>query len=111
MLFFVEHEITDKILHAMADQEVLNMHIQIKMGREVASKMILMFTLGREKVFAVEDFGIQQAMAILYGIQSVDKRQIKAQKLKQVEKWQSYPTYACMYLWSIKYNCKKITKT
>ena len=100
--FFVEHQITDKQLHAMADEEVLNLLAQIKGVGKWTVEMILMFTLGRENVFAVDDLGIQQAMAKLYGIQSVDKRQMKAQMLKQAEKWQPYRTYACMYLWRIK---------
>ncbi len=100
--FFVEHKVTDKIIHQMEDEELINFLIQIKgIGRWTA-EMILMFTLGREDVFAVDDLGIQQAMTKLYKLNSSDKKTMQLNMLKIAEKWKPYRTYACRYLWAWK---------
>lgn len=100
--FFVEHKVTDKSIHKMEDEELISFLVQIKgIGRWTA-EMILMFTLGREDVFAVDDLGIQQAMTRLYKLDATDKKLLKEKMLKLAEKWRPYRTYACRYLWSWK---------
>ena len=69
--------------------------------------MILMFTLGREDVFALDDLGIQQAICKLYNIDSSDKKAMKEKMLKISSKWSPYQTYACRYLWDWKDNKPK----
>ena len=100
--FFIEHKVTDKLIHNMKDEELINFLIQIKgIGRWTA-EMILMFTLGREDVFATDDLGIQQAMSKLYKLDELVLAE-KKQKMKLLaEKWKPYRTYACLYLWSWK---------
>ncbi len=100
--FFVENKVSDKSIHKMEDEELIDFLVQIKgIGRWTA-EMILMFTLGREDVFAVDDLGIQQAMTKLYKLDNSDKKSLKVQMLKIAEKWKPYRTYACRYLWSWK---------
>jgi len=65
-------------------------------------QMLLMFSLGREDVFAPDDGGIQQAMAALYGLDSTNKRQLKASMSAIAEQWIPYRTYACLHLWAWK---------
>ena len=60
--------------------------------------MILMFALGREDVFAIDDLGIQQGMAKVYGLDMTDKKVFKEQMLRISAKWSPYRTYACFYL-------------
>jgi len=59
----------------------------------------LMFTLGREDVFAIDDLGLQQSMIKLYKLDPSDKKQLREKLLKISSKWSPYRTYACMYLW------------
>ena len=66
--------------------------------------IILMFTLGREDVFAVDDLGIQQAICKLYNIDATDKKGMKEKMLLVSKKWNPYRTYACRYLWGWKDN-------
>ncbi len=100
--FFIENNITDARLHKMEDEELIDFLTQIKgIGRWTA-EMILMFTLGREDVFAVDDLGIQQAICKLYGIDAADKKAMKQEMLKISAKWSPYRTYACKYLWGWK---------
>ena len=100
--FFIDNKITDTRLHKMEDEELIEFLIQIKgIGRWTA-EMILMFTLGREDVFAVDDLGIQQAMTKLYKLDAADKKMMKEKMLRLSDKWKPYRTYACRYLWGWK---------
>jgi DNA-3-methyladenine glycosylase II len=86
----------------MDDEELIEFLVQIKgIGRWTA-EMILMFTLGREDVFAVDDLGIQQAMTKLYKLNAEDKKGMKQEMIKISSKWSPYRTYACRYLWGWK---------
>jgi len=102
--FFIEHKLTDARLHKMEDEEFIEFLTQVKgIGRWTA-EMILMFTLGREDVFAVDDLGIQQAMSKLYKIDAGDKKAMKQKMISISDKWRPYRTYACRYLWRWKDN-------
>lgn len=80
---------------------------QIKGVGKWTVEMLLMFSLGREDVFAVDDLGIQQAMTRLYKLEDLDKKQLKEKMLQLSNKWSPYRTYACLHLWSWKDNTPK----
>jgi DNA-3-methyladenine glycosylase II len=96
--FFLDEKITDARLYKMPEEEAIAYLSQIKGVGRWTVEMVLMFTLGREDVFAVDDLGIQQAMCSLYKIDPTDKKKMKEQMLKRSLKWAPYRTYACMYL-------------
>ncbi len=100
--FFIDEKITDDTLHAMGNEAVIKYLTQIKGVGQWTVEMILMFTLGREDVFAVDDLGIQQAICKLYKIDAGDKKAMKENMLKVSKKWSPYRTYACRYLWGWK---------
>lgn len=100
--FCTEQKITDKKLLAMSNEEIIELLTQIKGVGQWTVEMLLMFTLGREDVFAVDDLGIQQAMIKLYKLDTTDKKKIKEQMLKLSAKWSPYRTYACLHLWGWK---------
>ena len=102
--FCIEHAITDKKLLAMSNDEIIDLLIQIKGIGRWSVEMLLMFTLGREDVFAVDDLGIQQAMCKLYKLDFENKKEMKEQMLKISAKWSPYRTYACLHLWRWKDN-------
>ncbi|MES2330947.1 MAG: DNA-3-methyladenine glycosylase 2 family protein [Bacteroidota bacterium] len=97
--FCIEHKITDKKLLSMDNDEIIDLLVQIKGIGRWSVEMLLMFTLGREDVFAVDDLGIQQAMTKLYKLDATDKKGMKEKMLKLSAKWSPYRTYACMHLW------------
>ena len=66
--------------------------------------MLLMFSLGREDVFTVDDLGIQNAMIKLYGINYRKKKNLKEKMLQISGQWSPYRTYACVHLWRWKDN-------
>ncbi len=100
--FCIEHKITDKKLLQMDNESVIELLTSIKGVGKWTVEMLLMFTLGREDVFAVDDLGIQQAMCKLYKISSADKKKMKARMLKISATWSPYRTYACLHLWNWK---------
>lgn len=100
--FCIEHKITDKKLLQMDDESVIELLTSIKGVGKWTVEMLLMFTLGREDVFAVDDLGIQQAMCKLYKISAADKKKMKTKMLKISSAWSPYRTYACLHLWNWK---------
>ena len=106
--FCIEHKITDKKLLAMSNDEIVDLLVQIKGIGKWSVEMLLMFTLGREDVFAVDDLGIQQAMTKLYKLDVEDKKGMKEKMLKLSAKWSPYRTYACLHLWGWKDNAPDV---
>lgn len=106
--FCIEKEITDTKLTSLANNEIIELLTQIKGVGKWTVEMLLMFTLGREDVFAVDDLGIQQAMIKAYNLPAEDKKLLKEKMLKISLKWKPYRTYACMHLWSWKDNAIEI---
>lgn len=102
--FFIDEKITDSKLYNMSNEEVIGYLTQIKGVGQWTVEMILMFTLGRADVFAVDDLGIQQAVCKLYKIDASDKKKMKEEMLSVSKKWSPYRTYACRYLWGWKDN-------
>ena len=102
--FFIDENITDGRLHKMSNEELIKYLTQIKGVGQWTVEMVLMFTLGREDVFAVDDLGIQQAICKLYNIDATDKKAMKEKMLVVSKKWSPYRTYACRYLWGWKDN-------
>jgi len=108
--FCIEHDITDKKLNAMTNMEVIELLTQIKGVGRWTVEMLLMFTLGREDVFAIDDLGLQQSMIKLYKLDTLDKKQLREKLVKISAKWSPYRTYACLYLWKWKDNNALVTK-
>lgn len=106
--FFLAEKITDATLHKMNNEELIKYLSQIKGVGQWTVEMILMFTLGREDVFALDDLGIQQSIAKLYQLDATDKKTLKEKMLKLSAKWSPYRTYACRYLWGWKDNKPKV---
>ena len=102
--FFIEEKITDATLYKMSNEELIKYLSQIKGVGQWTVEMILMFTLGREDIFAVDDLGIQQAVCKLYKIDPTDKKAMKEHMLRISARWSPYRTYACRYLWGWKDN-------
>ncbi|MEI9933496.1 MAG: DNA-3-methyladenine glycosylase 2 family protein [Ferruginibacter sp.] len=75
--FFIEEKITDAKLHKMSNEELIKYLSQIKGVGQWTVEMILMFTLGREDVFALDDLGIQQSFARLFKLDATDKKTIE----------------------------------
>jgi DNA-3-methyladenine glycosylase II len=100
--FFIENKVTDKQLYTLPPEQVIALLTQIKGVGQWTVEMLLMFSLGQEDVFAVDDLGIQQAMIKLYKIKFDSKKDLKIKMLKKSLPWAPYRTYACLHLWQWK---------
>jgi DNA-3-methyladenine glycosylase II len=97
--FAIEHNLDDKRLKKMSDEEVIALLTQIKGVGKWTVEMLLMFTLGREDIFSIDDYGIQTAIKKLYKLDDSNKKDFRENLLKISAKWKPYRTYACMHLW------------
>lgn len=102
--FCIEHKITDKKLLAMGNDEIIDLLTQIKGVGKWTVEMLLMFTLGREDVFAPDDLGIQQGMIKMYKLENLQKKELREKMINLSEKWAPFRTYACLHIWSWKDN-------
>ena len=100
--FFVENKLTDATLYKMNNEEVLELLTRIKGVGKWTVEMILMFTLGREDIFAIDDLGLKQSVIKLYNIKETNPKLLKEKIQKISTKWSPYRTYACRYLWGWK---------
>jgi DNA-3-methyladenine glycosylase II len=100
--FFIDNKITDARLHKMENEEVIELLTQIKGVGKWTVEMILMFTLGREDVFALDDLGLKQGVIKLYNLKETDKKLLQKRMEAITVKWSPYRTYACRYLWDWK---------
>ena len=97
--FELEQGLSPAKLNRMDNEEVIDYLVQIKGVGRWTAEMLLMFALGREDVFAVDDLGIQNAMIRLYGLDAADRKALKENMIRVSSKWAPFRTYACLHLW------------
>jgi DNA-3-methyladenine glycosylase II len=97
--FALESGMDHRLLAKMSNNDIIDYLTQIKGVGRWTVEMLLMFTLGREDVFAVDDLGIQQAMIRLYKLDKTDKKKLRDNMMRISEVWSPYRTYACLHLW------------
>ncbi|MEN9547837.1 MAG: hypothetical protein RIR12_428 [Bacteroidota bacterium] len=102
--FEIDFGMAAKKLNKMSNEEIITYLTAIKGVGRWTVEMLLMFALGREDVFAIDDLGIQNAMIALYKIDDADKKIVKEKMLKLSAKWAPYRTFACLHLWRWKDN-------
>lgn len=97
-------------LNKMTNEEVIVYLTAIKGVGRWTVEMLLMFALGREDVFAIDDLGIQNAMIGIYKLDRSDKKAFREELLRISAKWEPYRTYACVHLWRWKDNTPVVNK-
>ena len=80
----------------LADEEVIEDLVAVKgIGRWTA-QMFLIFSLGREDVFPVDDFGVRAAIARIYGYKEPPMR---SELMEIGQRWSPYASVASWYCW------------
>ncbi|MBS1758623.1 MAG: DNA-3-methyladenine glycosylase 2 family protein [Bacteroidetes bacterium] len=102
--FELEHGMAYSKLNKMENEEIILYLTQIKGVGRWTVEMLLMFAMGREDLFALDDLGLRQAVIALYGLKHNDKKKMNNAILEISGKWMPYRTYACLYLWRWKDN-------
>lgn len=108
--FEIEVGMDHRKLSRMSNEEVIEYLTQIKGVGKWTTEMLLMFALGREDLFALDDLGLQNAVIGLYGLKNRKKKTLQAAIIKIAEQWSPYRTYACLYLWRWKDNPPPVNK-
>lgn len=106
--FDIEHGLSIAKLNSMTEDEIYKYVGAIKGIGIWTIHILLMFSLGREDVFAADDLGIQNAMAMLFGPEKTDRKKLKADIIALAEQWRPYRTYLCVHLWQWINNQQKI---
>ncbi len=91
---YLEHDYDRAHFASMTDEEVIAELTAIHGIGDWTAKMFLLFCLGREDVFPVEDLGIRQAMHEL-----IDPELSRAEMVERAETWRPVRSYASLYLW------------
>ena len=102
--FAVEQGMDHRRLSKMDNEGIIAYLTQIKGVGRWTTEMLLMFCLGREDIFAIDDWGIQNAMIRLYKLDRTDKKAFREKLIRISGKWSPFRTYACMHLWRWKDN-------
>ncbi|HWJ30488.1 MAG TPA: DNA-3-methyladenine glycosylase [Flavisolibacter sp.] len=97
--FAIDHKLDDRKLKKMSDEKIIELLTQIKGVGRWTVEMLLMFTLGRDDIFSIDDYGIQTAMNKIYKLDDNNKKDFKQKLLRISGKWSPYRTYACLHLW------------
>lgn len=97
--FMHEHKITAAKLAKMSDEEIIDQLSQIKGVGRWTVEMLLIFALGREDVFAVDDLGVQKGMIELFDLGDLRKKDLRVKMLELSRRWSPYRSYVCLHLW------------
>lgn len=89
-------EVDPAAVRELPDEEVIERLSRIKgIGRWTA-EMVLIFSMNRPDVLAVDDLGIRSAVQKAYDL---PERPGKSELLRIGEPWRPYRSYASLYLW------------
>ena len=91
---YVEHDYDRAHFAGMDDDAVVDELTAIRGVGDWTAKMFLLFCLGREDVFPVEDLGIRKSMRALY-----DEEMSREAMVDHAERWRPYRSYASLCLW------------
>lgn len=90
----LEKDLGVAYFQSMNNEEVIDELTQIKGVGTWTAKMYLIFCLGREDVFPVEDLGIRRGMVDLFG-RDMDRTEM----VEASQNWIPYRSYASRYIW------------
>jgi len=91
---FDENQYSREFFAERADEEVLAELTTVTGIGPWTGKMFLIFALGREDVFPVEDLGVRKGIRTIY-----DENIERSDMVDRAERWRPYRSYASLYLW------------
>lgn len=104
--FAMHNELTEEKLSRLTDEEIINYLVPIKGVGRWTVEMLLIFTLGREDVFAPDDLGIQNFMIKHFRLDASNKKKFKEDMLRISKRWSPYRSFACLHMWGWKDSAK-----
>jgi len=85
-------------INNLDNKDIITILTSVKGIGQWTAEMFLIFALGREDVFSLNDTGLQKAILNSY---KIDGKLTKQRLIQISEKWQPYRTYASLYLWDL----------
>ena len=85
-----------RTIRKLSNEEILERITTVRGVGPWTVEMLLMFTLGREDVLPVTDFGVRKGFAITYGLTDLPSPK---ELLAHGEKWRPHRTTAAWYMW------------
>jgi DNA-3-methyladenine glycosylase II len=85
-----------RAIRKLSNEEILERITTVRGVGPWTVEMLLMFTLGREDVLPVTDFGVRKGFALTYGLADLPAPK---DLLAHGEKWRPHRTTAAWYLW------------
>ncbi|HOK61743.1 DNA-3-methyladenine glycosylase family protein [Tenuifilum sp.] len=107
--FAMNHDLNVDTIQQLPDDEVIKLLTQVKGVGVWTAQMLLIFSLGRNDVFPVDDLAIRQGMVELYHLKS-DGKKLRHQLLQISERWAPYRTWGTRLIWAY-VNSKKQNAT
>ena len=95
---FADGTLSNRRLHRMEDDAVIEAVTQIRGIGEWTAHMLLMFSLGRPDVLPVGDYGARKGAQILYDLEELPK---PATLERLAEPWRPYRSIGSWYLWRV----------
>ena len=95
--FAVEVGLDHRKLDKMDNEAVIAYLTQIKGVGRWTAEMLLMFGLGREDVFAIDDWGIQNAMIAVYKLNREDKKDLSGENGADLGEMEPFSD-VCLYV-------------
>lgn len=97
--FFKDRKITAAKLNKMSEEEVIELLTEIKGVGRWTVEMLLLFGMGKEDVFAVDDLGVQKGMIEIFELQDLPKKDLLKKMNVLSEKWSPFRSYVCLMMW------------
>lgn len=91
-------EINFAEIESLTDSEIIEVLTTVKGIGRWSAEMFLIFSLGRQDVFAVDDIGLQRSVKWLYGL---DSSSGKGEIEMLSQGWRPYRSVASLYLWEV----------
>lgn len=103
--FHLDGKLSNELISYMNDEAVIDHLTQIKGVGKWTAEMLLMFSLGRNDVFPIDDLGIRQGINRAYSL-PIDHKKHYPEILKLANNWSPYRSVASFALWDWKDNKK-----
>lgn len=91
---FLDQGYSREYFRDMSNDSVMEELTSIRGVGPWTGKMLLMFGLGRQDVFPVEDLGVRRGMEIIY-----ETEMTRGEMTDRATEWAPYRSYASLYLW------------
>ncbi len=91
---FLERGYSRKYFRDMDDEDCVAELTTVRGIGPWTAKMFLLFALGRQDVFPVEDLGVRRGMEIV-----CEREMSRGEMTDRANDWQPYRSYASLYLW------------